>query len=80
MVSRRILLFGILLISIMCQTGCCCHRRHVFRVQNSACCTPAPRAACCEPANSYYRGPAMPIQAMPAPPLAAPNVIMQQAR
>jgi hypothetical protein len=77
MVSRRLLMTGVLLVSVLSQTGCCCHRRHVFRVQNS-CCTPARQSACGEPVNSYYRRPT--IEPMPAPPLAGPGVIMQQAR
>jgi hypothetical protein len=56
MVSRRIFVSCALVVLALTQVGCCCHRRHVFRVQNSACCcAPAPRTACCEPVHSYKR-------------------------
>jgi hypothetical protein len=54
MVSRRILVPVTLVVLTLLQTGCCCQRRNVFRVQNSPCCAPTPKAACCD-ATSYKR-------------------------
>jgi hypothetical protein len=80
MVSCRILISVALLICAMSEIGCCsCHRRNIFRVQNSPCCTPAPKSACCEPVTSYRRANGV-VQPIPEPPMAMAPAYMQQAR
>ena len=76
MVSRRVAISCVLLISMLSQTGCSCRRRNAFRVQNS-CCTPAPRSSCCEPATSYKRFDGS-LEPMPAPVMSAPPTMIQQ--
>ncbi len=79
MVSRRLLITGVLLIASMSQVGCwCCHKRNAFRVQNS-CCTPAPKSCGCGPITSYRRPNGM-LDPMVEPPMSVPPGIMQQAR
>ncbi len=79
MVSRHIVITGLLLISALSQIGCCsCHRRNAFRVQNS-CCTPAAKSCGCDPVTSYRRPNGM-VDPMTEPPMGAPAGLMQQAR
>ncbi len=76
MVSRRMFVSIALLSLTFLQTGCCCHRHRVFRVQNSCCCTPAPRTACCETTSGYRRigGGLEPIA---EPPMSMPPAMIQ---
>jgi hypothetical protein len=77
MVSRRILISSVLLISALSQVGCCCHKRNAFRVQNS-CCAPAPTSCGCEPVTSYRPANSF-VEPMPAQSMNSPPVFMQQA-
>jgi hypothetical protein len=78
MVSRRILVSVGLSLFALLQIGCCCcHRHHVFRVQNAPCCTPAPKCGCGEQVTAY-KGYGGGIEPMPASPMTMPPAIMQQ--